>query len=525
MLGKLTVTTPTGQQLASWPLDLNIASGATFAGNQLFVSGEQQQTLGLVLSQQLGTGSVVIATNTFKIVDPPVPVALATSVKGQARVLVLVSCPLGMGAKETAACEQQRSAAITSYLTGLGYAVKAVTTRDAFLAEMRCGTYNTYWVSGGATKLDAETIGEVHASVRRGEALWLDGVHDSRNRLLHDIAGVKQIGKLSVGNQVAALVEGGIYGAQSLPTQGRPDRFQPTTGAVQGTFTVTDRDCDDDDDDDGHGGKRTKTGAQTTVPAVVSNDYGNGKSLLFAFDLAGMITADVVRANGQLATFVSVSAANAASGSPTLTLGDVTTLAASVTNQGTRTVSFRAEATLPVGLASLTTTPAAQLASNTDGTTKATWTFTLAGGATQDLGWTVRALQAGTFNAPISVYSLPRTGSTAPPKLRASGTMTAEVKDAATLNANAKTGVDALQPTAMADKLWKFKAAAAVNTALAFYAHGNYEQAIAAWLAADDALGAVGSVETAPARLAIAMAVEAATDALCIQKCGSAVCQ
>lgn len=38
-------------------------------------------------------------------------------------------------------------------------------------------------------------------------------------------------------------------------------------------------------------------GQQPPLP-VVSNDFGQGKSLLFAFGLAAMVTVDVVQANG-----------------------------------------------------------------------------------------------------------------------------------------------------------------------------------------------------------------------------------
>ena len=53
---------------------------------------------------------------------------------GQARILVLVSCPPGLGSQEDAACQAQRAQAITNYLHALGLTAKVVTTRDAFLS-------------------------------------------------------------------------------------------------------------------------------------------------------------------------------------------------------------------------------------------------------------------------------------------------------------------------------------------------------------------------------------------------------
>lgn len=499
MLGALSVRTEANEALQTWPLELSINGLSTFAGNQLYTTGEQLQTLTAVLSQQLGTSTVVLSTSSFRIIDRPVPLAVDAGLKGQARVLVLVSCPPGLGAQKDEACVAQRSQSIVAYLSSLGITAKAVRTGEAFLVEMRCGTYNTYWISGGATKLDASTIGELREAVHRGEALWMDGVHDSRNQLLHDAAGVKHIGKLPARNQVAALADGSLYGSQNLPTLGQSTRFELTTGTSQGGF-----------------------GAD---PAVVSNDYGRGKSLLYAFDLAGMITADSVGADAQLAGFVRASASHAASASPTLTLGDITQLSASITNQGTRTVAFKAEATLPAGLNSVATAPSAQLTINSDGTMLATWNFTLAGGATQELTSQVRAAQTGSYSVPFAIYSMPNPGSALPPKLRTSANVVLEVQDAAQVQQPVPPSLEALQPTASSDKSNKTKAVNAVSQALALHAQEQYEQAIGQWLAAADALLTISSADTRQARAAVALALEASTDALCIQRCGSASCQ
>lgn len=69
------------------------------------------------------------------------------------------------------------------------------------------------------------------------------------------------------------------------------------------------------------------------------------------------------------------------------------------------------------------------------------------------------------------------------------------------------------------------KASAAVQSALDLHAQAQYEQAIVQWLAAADGLVAITSVDTKEARKAIALALEATTDALCLQRCGSASCQ
>ena len=268
-----------------------------------------------------------------------------------------------------------------------------------------------------------------------------------------------------------------------------------------------------------------QVGAQAPIPAIVSNDWGRGKSLLFAFDLAAMLTADPSQDDAQLRGLVNASVRHAASASSTLTLGDLTQLAASVGNQGTRTVAFRAEASLPAALVSIATIPPAQITANTDGSALAVWNFILPGGATQELDWLVRAQQVGSHGAPLTVYSLPSPGSTLPPKLRASTTWSAEVRGADSLLEQVMPTVDAVDPAAASDKGNKSKALAAAAGAIALHRQGSYEAAIVQWLASADALAAIKSADATAARSAVALAMEASTDALCIQRCGTAACQ
>ena len=506
MTGTLSVQGVGGQTLDAWGLSVTVGAQTHYAGNQLYTTGAQAQTLTVALSQQVGTTSVVLATDTFTVVDPAVPVGLRSGLAGQARILVLVSCPPGLGAAEDAVCVGQRVQAITSYFNALRLTAKVVKTREDFLAEMRCGTYNTYWVSGGAVKLDDQVVGEVREAVYRGEALWMDGVHDSRNHLLHPVAGVKELGKLPDRNQPLSGAAQGLYGAGSLATLGQVTKFEPTSAAVQAQFTQV-------------------PGQQAPVPAIVSNDYGRGKSLLFAFDLAAMLTADTNQANASLRGLVGTSASHAGSGSPTLTLGDMTQLSATIGNEGTRTVAFRTEATLPAGWVSMATNPLAQTTAGTDGSTQATWSFSLAGGASREITWLVRAQQAGSFSVPLSVYSLPAAGSSLAPKLRASASVDLDVQAAQSLLDQVASTVNALAPPAPSDGHHRAKALSAVNEALALHGQGSYEQAITQWIAAADALIGIESADTTAARSAVALALEASTDALCIQRCGNAACQ
>jgi hypothetical protein len=351
-----------------------------------------------------------------------------------------------------------------------------------------------------------QTAEELREQIWRGKALWTDGVHDSRNALLYGAQGVTQVGGLPNANQSETFVDAGLYGAGSLITLGQVTKFALTTGQAQAQFTQV-------------------PGQQTPVPAVVSNAYGSGNSLLFAFDLAAMMTADPNAVAAPLVNFVTTSANYSAGATATPTIGDVMQVEASITNQSTRTATLQVVATLPVGLTSISAAPNAQLTTNTDGSVQATWTYTAAAGSTQNLDWQVRASQPGSYSIVYKVYSLPSQGSSASPKLRQTASVNVTVMDAATLLQQAQTQVNALQPTASNDKSNKTKAQAAVSQAVAYYGQGNWEGAITQWIAAADAIEAITSVDISAARTAVSMAIEATADAACVQKCGSAGCQ
>ncbi|MBI5278679.1 MAG: carboxypeptidase-like regulatory domain-containing protein [Burkholderiales bacterium] len=506
MAGTLAVRQADGHSVASWPLSITVAGSSSHAGNQTYTAGENPQTLTVVLSQQVGTSTVVLGTTTFVVTDPPVPLAVTANQTARARILVLVSCPVGSPPQDDAACVAQRSSAILSYFASLGASATVVASAQDFIALLRCGTYNTYWISGGAAKLAAAEVGELRQTVYRGDALWMDGVHDSRNQLLHDVAGVRETGKLPQDNQVIQLAEGGLFAAGPLATLGQPTTFELAGGAAQALFSQL-------------------PGNQSPAPALVSNAFGQGRSLLFAFDLAGMIALDASAADAPLRGLAGAAIAHAVSESAPLTLGDLSTVHASVTNQGSRTVSLSVTATLPAGLAPLQASGVPQLTPNADGSTAAVWTFSLTGGATAGIEWLVRADAARGYSVPIQVHSLPAAGGTAAPRLRESTSASLEVLDAAALLHGALSATQALEPSDPQDKIKRTKALDAVMQALGLHSQGQYEAALANWMEAASELEKIGSADTSAARLAVALAIEASSDALCFQRCGNASCQ
>jgi hypothetical protein len=330
-----------------------------------------------------------------------------------------------------------------------------------------------------------------------GESLITDGVHDSRNQLLHPVNGIVHQGKLPVVNQTASITEGSIYAQGNLPTLGQPLKAELMPPAqAQAWFTQI-------------------PGQQGPIAAIVSNRYGQGGSLLFAFDLAAMITADAQASGAQLREVMGITASHSANGTQTLTLGDLTALAMSVANQGTRTTAVQIKAALPAGIshhsANIAPTTIEQQAANA-GTV--TWTISLGSLQSRELIWRVLAKQAGVFELPVAFWSVPqRAGATA--RLLDSRSFTLTVQQPAQLVQDAQAQVQALQPQAASEKSAKTKALEAATLAAGLHAQGRYQEAIGQWLAAADALITIASADTGAARDAVARALEASTDALC----------
>ena len=256
-------------------------------------------------------------------------------------------------------------------------------------------------------------------------------------------------------------------------------------------------------------------GNQAPAPAIVSNHYGNGSSLLFAFDLAGMVAADAQAAGAQLRDLMTVTASHSANGTQTLTIGDLSVLAMRVANQGTRATAVEVRASLPAGVvhhsASIAPTEVNQQGT---GAGTVSWTIPLGSMQSRELLWRVLARQAGVFELPVQFYSVPQApGETR--RLLDSRSFTLTVQPPAALVQDAPAQIQLLQPTVSKDKNDKTKALNAANAAASLHGQGRYQEAITQWLAAADALIGIGSADTTAARDAVAKAIEASTDALC----------
>jgi hypothetical protein len=384
------VNTTTQQVVAQFTDSANIAlSGAYQKAFSWPATGAVGTGYTATLRATIGGVAQTLAQDSFSIIAPPVQLDVALTALKQARVLVLLSCKYrdddgddhdydhdserSEPAKQ--ACVTQKSAFLASYLTGMGITNRITTTDDDFTRAFRGGQYNTYWITGGGVKLDEDLTEEVREAVFRGDALILDAVHDERNHGLDTVAGTKVHGKLSVPNQTIN-VNGPIFALGTLPSFGRPLQLDLTTGAAQAVFA-----------------------ASPTRAAIVTNQYGLGRGILFAYDLVDTLMAQRSKALNDL---VSAGIGWVAPAPATVSEARTyTVLHARVTNVGIA-ADLKATFTPPAGAMVLGTAPAA----TADASGRPVWSFTLDSGATKNLDIGLRLpSNTGSFTANISIDS------------------------------------------------------------------------------------------------------------------------
>ncbi|TMH35651.1 MAG: hypothetical protein E6H59_13720, partial [Betaproteobacteria bacterium] len=274
----VTVTNSTTQQVVAQFSD-SVAIGLQQAVQRTFswpATGAMDTSYTATLTATIGGVTRTLAQDSFSIIAPSVQLDVALTALKQARVLVLLSCKYGdndsdgnhdaeQGDSGKQACVTQKSAFLASYLTGLGVNYRITTTSDDFTRAFRSGQYNTYWITGGGLKPDNLLTEEVREAVFRGDALILDAVRDGRNYGLDTVAGTDVHGKLGTANQMIS-VNGPLFAPATLPSFGHPLRLDLTTGVAQAVFA-----------------------ASPSRPAIVTNQYGLGRGILFAYNLVATL--------------------------------------------------------------------------------------------------------------------------------------------------------------------------------------------------------------------------------------------
>ena len=480
----LAVTNAGFGAIAGLPLTVTVANNATqqvaaqFADSaNIALSGTYQKVFSWPPTGAVGTSYTaalaatvngiarILAQDGFGIIAPQVQLDVAVTKLKQARVLALVPCKPDDDRGESddgkshdqggedgdgndhgqgnTQCSAQRKLFLDSYLTALGITHLIAASEMEFKRAFRSGQYNAYWISGGRKELHDDLDDELREAIFRGDALVLEGVHDDSEHELDSVTGVKIHGKLNPSNQSINVV-GPILAVGTLATVGRPLKVDLITGQAQATFA-----------------------ASANGPAIVTNQYGLGRVVLFAYDLLGTLMArpsaaqtDLVQAS--LAWLTPEPAAVSAARSYTV-------LRARITNVGSL-AELKATFTPPAGGTVLGTAPPAL----PDASGRPVWTFTLDSGATKNLDIGLRLSAASANNtASIAIDSI-RNGVAAP---YGSFDATLGVESADTVAP--RLGTELAAPNlANSDKSDRDHAITSVLAAQRSLAAGAYEEAI-----------------------------------------------
>ena len=419
-------------------------------------------TVVAVLSAQVGTSTLVLAQDTFAIVEPPIKLGVAQERVAKGRVLVLLSCQLNRpndanddtGADTTAAnrdaeCLASRAAFLGAYLDALGVTHRITVDRDEFRKLFRSGAYNVYWLSGGGNKLLDPLADEVREAVNRGDALVMDGVHDNRNHRLDEVVGIKHIGKLNPLDQ-PITVTGPHFDAAILATWGRPLRAELAGGREEARFSGT------------------------TYPAIVTRDFGLGRGLIFSFDLVGSLQQAQAQGGAAAAAWQAHVLDAFAYAAPALPdaygAGGHADLRTVVTNLA-RAVEVEVVLTPPAGAVIVATEPAAVIGE--DG--RATWRFFLEVDAVRTLDAQLRLPgTAGVHTASTVVSTIRETGTV----LYTTVTTPIEVAPALPQAGAVVSSLTGLALATSADRASRDRAVAAIGDALAAISRAAYEDAI-----------------------------------------------
>ncbi|MCE3261451.1 MAG: hypothetical protein K0R43_530 [Pseudoduganella sp.] len=473
---------PVLQQVrAEFPYATSLAVGATYngAGNWL-ADGVVGRDYVAKLGATVGGKQLTLAQDAFQLLDkakPDVKLAVEQKLLAGNRVLALVSCnddendAPGNGGKPPV-CVTERSQAIGAALTELEVPHLVVTSPEAFQAKLRTGQFNTYWISGKEDKMNAQQVAELRERIFGGEGLIVDGVHDNRNKVFDAMTGIRYRGKIGE-TELPVRFNGPLFEAQRLQSVGRaikPDAEGSTPQAVfEGSMPHSDG------------------------PAVFSNRYGHGASMLFGFDLAGSLA----KQPGWLPVLRSALAAVLQPQSAEVPMGGaLVPLRTTITNQS-EAVELEVTTRLPAGATYLSSEPDAVFDQAT-GTVR--WKLTLSAGQSVSLDLQVLApAAAGQYVLETTVSWLDKgTPVQYGDQLQRSVT----VNSASQFGGAALEAIGKLAVSHPKDRKVRDAAANAVRSGMGSFAAGTpagYAAAIASLIDATDSLIAL-PVETAPIR-------------------------
>lgn len=486
---KVSIVDPEKQQLVvEYPYSTTLAIGDSHNGSTGWVSGGGNgATYIALLSATIGGKTITLAQTSFTVLKLDIKQALSN----ESRVLVLLSCNNNEGNGDDEECIATRAQLLDATLANLGIGHLVTVTREDFRSAFRSGIYNVYWISGGALKLNNGLAQEVREAINRGDGLLLDGIHDERNGLLDEVAGVLYRGKLSPVDKSITLT-GPLFAPGTLSTVGGPLKLALGDGTQQAQFPAGLKcdDCPDKSDKDG--------AALGDTPAIVANVYGQGHGMIMAFDLVGSLAqTQPVSPHWQDIMRTTFDFLMPQTPDP-LTAGAFAVARTTITNQGPA-VALDVTDILPLGATVYYTRPQASV---DPGNTQAKWNLSLATGQGADLTLAlIMPMASGSHTLATTVNSTWNGQDMLYGSYPLAINVASAMEPAATSHLIAE--LQALSFSASSAREARDQAIKALQDAVAKTAQGKYEDAIGNLLDAIDKLNRVTGMDMSAYRLAV----------------------
>ena len=382
----LSIQDPTGATVFSSPATLgNMAQGQSDPVLATWLAaGPVNQTYTAVLTASVGSFTKTLAQQPFQVIQPPIKIA-ATLVEGtHGRVLILTDDPaaypgnqdpFGPNPAPGLAAQDQH---IEQVLKAAGWSYTVVTNAADFQTQFNTGGYEVYVILSEAVNLPDTLQQQVVQAVNAGQGLLVAGNHDDRNNLLFAALGIHSTGK-SLDATGLTLAPSGLEaagGQVGFAIEAQPLTVNKDVATTLGSFNLADG---------------------TMAPAVFSYNYGSGKGVYMAFDLA--LEEAAAPANSLFDKLLTDTLAYVHPATLTPYTGRVIPLVLTLQNQGIATPAA-AIVTLPPGVTVID--PNGGVVS---GNTIA-WTFSLAVGETQtETFWVQLPANAGSVDVSATIDS------------------------------------------------------------------------------------------------------------------------
>ncbi|KAF0813729.1 Chitinase ChiA [Andreprevotia sp. IGB-42] len=283
----------TSTVLGQWAQASSINPGQTAAqASNWTVTTAPNTKLIAVLSATFAGKEITLAQEPFTVVGASVKLDTGVRLDAGNRILVWYSCGANWWGSNSPLlanqpCFTSRKQQLQTLLNAQGVQYQIAASEAEFLQLMRGGRHNQYWLLGQIEHSKRSTLLELREMVNRGNTVVIDSSALALgNGELAALAGSSLAGTFNAASQSITL-KSGLFQPGSTSSAGQPACLATASGQVQATLVG--------------GALAVNNGCPTapTHPAIVTNSYGKGQALLFAYDVL-----DTLQAGGTASTAV-----------------------------------------------------------------------------------------------------------------------------------------------------------------------------------------------------------------------------